>query len=113
MYFWYLKSKMFVFKSNQTVLELSGCLKRVLCTQEKHSSYGELTLEYKLSHIMRKYAFCICINKVTYQLHDNSAADQYHFFSTWYNIKNIFYGCSAGFVLDLVGNPKDRFRDEA
>ena len=70
---------------------------------------------------MRKPAFCICENKDGYKLHGNSAADQLFCFcyidSTnpllplFQNFKplTIFCGCTARFVLDLVGNPIDKF----
>ena len=70
---------------------------------------------------MRKPAFCICENKDADQLRGNREADQRLYFrytdSTipllpkFRNFKPlaIFYGCTARFVWDLVGNPEDRF----
>ena len=67
---------------------------------------------------MRKPAFCICENKAADQLHSNCAADQRLCFPFTFYIRNfkplaIFYGCTARFVLDLVGNPEDRFSHDA
>ena len=69
---------------------------------------------------MRKPAFCLCENKDADQLGDNSAADQRLCFP--YNDNTIpllpkskistlviSFGCTARLVLDLVGNPDDRF----
>ena len=66
-------------------------------------------------------AFCICENKDADQLRRNRAADQRLFFcyidsiipllSQIRNFKPlaIFCGCTTQFVMDLVGNPDDRF----
>ena len=70
---------------------------------------------------MRKPDFCICENKDADQLRGNLEADQRLCFrytdSTIpllpkiRNFKHlaILCGCTARFVLDLVGNPEDRF----
>ena len=70
---------------------------------------------------MRKPAFCVCENKDADQLRGNREADQSLCFryidSTipllpkYENFKllAILCGCTAQFVSDLVGNPKDRF----
>ena len=70
---------------------------------------------------MRKPAFCTCKNKDADQLRGNREADQrlcfrytdstIHLLSK-YEISSllaIFCGCTARFVLDLGGNPEDRF----
>ena len=75
---------------------------------------------------MRKSAFCICENKDTNQLRGNREADQrlcFRYTDSIYNastsyIRNfksiaIWYGCTALFVSDLVGNHKDRFSRDA
>ena len=74
-----------------------------------------------MSGIMRKRAFSICKNKDADQLHSNCAADQPLCFR--YIDRTIpllpkseissLYGCTAQFVSDLVGNPKDRFSSDA
>ena len=58
---------------------------------------------------MRKSAYCICKNK-------GAAADQHLCFryidcaiSLLPKPLTTFCGCTARFVFDLVGNPKDRF----
>ena len=69
---------------------------------------------------MRKPDFCKCENKGADQLCGNRAADQHLCFRyidstipllTKSKISShfIFCVCTAGFVSDLVGNPKDRF----
>ena len=69
---------------------------------------------------MRKPAFCICENKDADQLCRNCEADQHLCFHYTDSIipllpkskissLAIFCACTARFVLDLVGNPKDRF----
>ena len=74
----------------------------------------------QMSVVMRKPAICICKNKCTDQLRSNHAADQQDCFrnkDTSYirNFKpiTILCDCTALFVLDLVGNPKDRFSHDA
>ena len=65
-----------------------------------------------MSLAMRKPAFCTCKNKDADQLCGYRTADQYNPSTSLIpNFKplTIFYGCTARFVLDLVGNPKDRF----
>ena len=64
-----------------------------------------------MSHVIRKPAFCIYENKGTYQLCGNRTADLRH--SKNFKPPAIFCGCTAQFVSDLVGNPKDRFSCEA
>ena len=70
---------------------------------------------------MSKPTFCKCKNKGAAQLHVNRAVDQhlcFHYINSIIpllpkyeisSLKPIFCGCTAGFVSDLVGNPKDRF----
>ena len=70
---------------------------------------------------MRKPDFCISENKDADQLRGNREADQRLCFrytdstitllSKKRNFKPlaIFYGCTARFVSDVVGNPEDRF----
>ena len=70
---------------------------------------------------MRKLAFCMCENKDADQLRGNRAADQRLCFRytdsaipllTKSEISSLymhFCDCKARFVLDLVGNPEDRF----
>ena len=64
---------------------------------------------------MRKLAFYICKNKDADQLRGNREADQrlcFRYTDTTirnFKILAIFCGCTAWFVLDLVGNPEDRF----
>ena len=70
---------------------------------------------------MRKPAFCICENKDTDQLRGNHEADQGLCFryinstipllskSEIFKPLAILCGCTAWFVSDLFGNPKDRF----
>ena len=74
---------------------------------------------------MRKPTFCICENKDADQLRGNREADQRLCFPytdctipllpIYKNFKllPIFAGCTAPFVLDLVGNPEDRFSHNA
>ena len=66
---------------------------------------------------MRNPAFCICENKDADQLRGNREADQRLCFRYTdrtiplppkYKISS-FCGCTARFVSDLVGNPRDRF----
>ena len=64
---------------------------------------------------MRKPAFCMCENKDADQLRGNLCfrytGRTIPLLSNSENLKAlaIFYGCTAWFVSDLVGNPKDRF----
>ena len=65
---------------------------------------------------MRKPAFCICENKDADQLRGNREADQrlcFRYTDSTIPLPckplAIFYGCTARFVWDLVGNPEDRF----
>ena len=66
---------------------------------------------------MRKLAFCICENKDADQIRGKCKADQRLCFPyTESTIPllpveplAILYGCTAWFVWDLVGNPKDQF----
>ena len=79
------------------------------------SSVIGLKINYRMGLVMRKPAFCICENKDTDQLRGNREADQrlcfcyidstIHFLTK----SEIFCGCTAWFVSDLVRNPKDRF----
>ena len=69
-----------------------------------------------MSRIMRKPAFCICENKDTDQLRSNREADQRLCFRYMdstipllFEPLAILCGCTARFVLDLVGKPEDRF----
>ena len=74
-----------------------------------------------MRHVIRKPAFCVCENKGADQLPSNCAADQclcFHYRDSTISILPktkifkplaIFCGCTARFVSDLVGNPKDRF----
>ena len=73
-----------------------------------------------MSRIVRKQAFCICENKDADQLRGNCMADQHHCFryidSTILLLPKplaILCDHTAQFVLDLVGNPKDRFSHDA
>ena len=77
---------------------------------------------HQLSCIMRKPVFCICENKGADQLCGNSAADQCLCFcykdSTIPKlhkpeISNIFCGCTARFLSDLVRKPEERFSRDA
>ena len=52
-----------------------------------------------VSRVVRKPAFCICENKVADQLRGIRI----------FKPLAILCGCTARFVLDLVGNPEDRF----
>ena len=69
---------------------------------------------------MRKPAFCICENKVADQLRGHREADQRLCFcymdstipllpKSNFQVSRLLCGCTARFVLDLVGNPEDRF----
>ena len=70
---------------------------------------------------MRKPAFCICENKGADQLRSNCVADQRLCFcyidstiSLLSKMRNsnpltVFCGCTAWFVSNMVGNPKDMF----
>ena len=61
---------------------------------------------------MRKPAFCICENKDADQLRGNREADQrlcFRYVDSTIPLLPIFCGCTARFVLDLVGNTEDRF----
>ena len=74
-----------------------------------------------MSLVKRKPVFCICENKDADQLRGNREADQrlcFRYLDSTIpllpKIRNskplaIFSGCTARFVSDLVGNPKDRF----
>ena len=72
---------------------------------------------------MRKPDFCICENKDADQLRSNCAADQHLCFRYTASTStipllpkseiSIFCGCIAPFVLNLVGNPEDRFSYDA
>ena len=74
-----------------------------------------------MSLVMRKPDFYICENKNADQLRGNREADQRLCFrytdstitllptSEFFKPLAIFYGCTARFVSDLVGNPEDRF----
>ena len=57
-----------------------------------------------MSLVMRKPAFCKCENKAADQLRGNHEADQRLCFR-YTDISDY----AARFVLDLVGNPEDRF----
>ena len=92
-------------------------------TQQQEILYMYATCAFccyviQMSFVMRKPAFCICENKdvdllicaVTAQLISAFV------FATWivqslFSFKplNIFYSCTAWFVSDRVGNPKDQF----
>ena len=67
---------------------------------------------------MRKLAFCTCENKGTDQLRGYSAA-QHHLSFRRIGItipllpKFQVFNCAAPFVLDLVGNSKDKFSHDA
>ena len=82
--------------------------------REVHRCQGDLSL------VMRKPAFCICENKDAYQLRSNCAANQRLCFRYMDNtipllskseISSSIHLCgsTAWFVLDLFGNPEDRF----
>ena len=71
---------------------------------------------------MRKQDFCICENKDADQLCGNREADQRLCFrymdstvqslvylNPKFQASSYFLCCTAWFVLDLVGNPEDRF----
>ena len=65
---------------------------------------------------MRKQDFCICENKDADQLRGDCEADQrlcFRYMASTIPLLPkplaIFCGCTAQFVLDLVGNPKDQF----
>ena len=73
-----------------------------------------------MSLVMRKLAFCICVNKDADQLRGNREADQRLCFryvdstililyKSEIYLLVIFCGCTARFVWDPVGNPEDRF----
>ena len=78
-----------------------------------------------MSRDVRKPDFCICENKDADQLRSNREADQrlcfHHLDSTIpllsksenFKSLDIFCGCTAWFVSDLVGNPADWFSDVA
>ena len=74
-----------------------------------------------MSRNVRKPDFCICENKDADQLCGNRTTDQRLCFrytdSTIPLLRkskiSIFSNCVARFVLDLVGNPEDRFSDVA
>ena len=66
---------------------------------------------------MRKLAICMCENKSADQLYCNRTADQrlcFRYINSKIPRQNFkpltsFISCTAWFVSDLVGNPKDRF----
>ena len=74
-----------------------------------------------MSRVLRKPAFCICKNKDADQLRGNREADQRFSFrykdstipllpkSDDFRLLAIFFGSTAWFVSDLVGNPEDQF----
>ena len=69
-----------------------------------------------MSHVIRKPAFCLCENKGADQLCGNCAADQRLCFGNTNSTISllskplaIFCGCTVWFVLDMVGNPEERF----
>ena len=76
-----------------------------------------------MSRIMRKPAFCICVKKGTDQLCGSvqliSAivlasyiVQSFYFLNPKFQASNNllkFCGCTARFLSDLVGNPKNRF----
>ena len=78
-------------------------------------------LIYDMSRAVRKPDFCICENKDADQLRSDREADQHLCFhyrdgtipllpiSEISSLLATFYGCTARFVSDLVGNPEDRF----
>ena len=84
-----------------------------------HGQFVQCRLKH-MSRVVRKPDFCICENKDADQLRGDREADQRLCFryidstlwSTSYirNFKPLagLYGCTARFVLDLVGNPEDR-----
>ena len=90
----------------------------------KKSTISCQQLSYLMSHVKSKHAFCICKLRGADQLRGYHAADQCFFFcyidSTapllpqTQNVMPlaIFCGCTARFVLDLVGNPEDRFSQD-
>ena len=70
----------------------------------------------QISRVVRKPDFCICENKGADQLCGNRTTDQrlcFRYMDSTIpllpNFEAIFCGCTARFVSDLVGNPKDRF----
>ena len=62
---------------------------------------------------MRKQDLCICENKGADQLSSNHEADQHPLYFLNFKPLDIFCGCVARFVSDLVGNPEDRFSHDA
>ena len=79
-----------------------------------------INIDYYMSLVMRKPAFCKCENKDADQLCGNRTADQrlcFRYIDTQslcfpkFNFKPlaIFSDCTARFVSDLVGNPQYRF----
>ena len=74
---------------------------------------------------MRKPDFCIYKNKAADQLHSNCTADQrlcFHYTdstipilpkSNFFKPLANFCDCTALFMSDLVGNPEDRFSEDA
>ena len=82
-----------------------------------------ISYPYYLSRDMRKPDFCICENKDADQLSGYREADQclcfrhldstipLHSKSRNFKSQAIFCGCTARFVSDLVGIPKDLFSD--
>ena len=79
-----------------------------------------INIDYYMSLVMRKPAFCKCENKDADQLCGNRTADQrlcfcyidtqsLCFLNPKFKPLAIFSDCTARFVSDLVGNPEDRF----
>ena len=66
-------------------------------------------MQFYLSHIMRKPAFCICKNKGTTQI-----VLSLYFLNPKFQALAIFFGCTARFVSNLGGHLEDHFsRDVA
>ena len=75
----------------------------------------------QMSLVMRKPAICICENKDADQLRGNLklintfvfatriVQSLYFLFTKKFKHRAILYGCTAWFMLGLVGNPGDRF----
>ena len=66
---------------------------------------------------MRKPAFCFCVNKRADQLRGNPVPlfSLHRQFNTSENFKplTMFCGSTSRFVSNLLGNPEDRFSDDA
>ena len=91
-------------------------------TKDIQMENTEMRLEHNahLSLVMRKPAFCICENKDADQLRGNREADQRLVFATRI-VQSLYYlnpkfqasshllWLSVRFMLDLGGNPEDRF----